>query len=139
MVIDDIWHLINISYKVKRDDPNRTGWILRSRPIVLLHFWVISLMCFKKFIFISNFKPRWFWDILLFNGVLLRKRAACNNFLTFLINVTFCASLVKSRWKIVFLKKNNFFLQQSYRLKYNLGQIISRLFHILAQILFITS
>ena len=52
--------------------------------------------------FISNVKSRCFWNILLFNWILMNKRLERSNFLVFLLNITFCTCLVTSEKKTVF-------------------------------------
>ena len=96
------WLLINVLYIVSRNDLGRIVWNLRNRPIVLLIFWVIFFMCSKTFSLMSNFIPRCFWDILFFKGMPLNSRQGWSSFLVFLLNITSCACLVKSRLKIIF-------------------------------------
>ena len=50
----------------------------------------------------DSVKPRYFWNKLLLNGILLNKRVGWNNFLIFLLNITSCACLLKSGLKIIF-------------------------------------
>ena len=65
-------------------------------------FLVILFICFEKFNFTSNVKPRCFWNKLLLNGILLTKRVGWNIFLIFLLNITSCICLLKSGLKIIF-------------------------------------
>ena len=106
LVVDDIrnssWLLINVLYIVNRNDLGRIGWNLRSRPIVLLNFWVIFFMCSTQFSLTSNVSPRCFWDILFFKEMSLNERQRWSSFLVFLLNIFSCACSVKSGLKITF-------------------------------------
>ena len=94
--------LIKVLYIVRRDDLGKIFWNLRKRPIVLLILLVILFIWSEKFNFISNVKPRCFWNKLLLNGILLNKRVGWGNFLIFLLNITYCACLLKAGSKIIF-------------------------------------
>ena len=74
-------------YIVKRDD-----------------FFGNTFYMFREVNFISNVKPRCFWNKLLLNGILLNKRVGWSNFFIFLQNITSCACscLLKSGLKIIF-------------------------------------
>ena len=87
---------------VRRVDIGKTCWNLRKKAIVLLILLVILFICSEKFNFISNVKPRRFWNKLLFNGILLNKRVGWSNTLIFLLNITPCACLLESGLKIIF-------------------------------------
>ena len=96
------WLLINVLYRVSRDNLGRNGWNLRNRLIVLLNFWVIFFMCSTKFDLTSNVNPRCFWDILLFKGMLLKERQGWSSFFGFQLNITSCVCSFKSGLRIIF-------------------------------------
>ena len=100
---------------MRRDDLGKICWNLRKRPIVLLFSLAIHFICFEKFNFISNVKPRCFWNKL--NGILLNKRFRWSNFLIFLLNITSCACLLKSGLKIIFHWKAQLVIAFRSRLK----------------------
>ena len=87
---------------MRRDDLNKSCWNLRKRSIVLLIILLILFTCSDKFSFISNVKPRCFWNKLLLNGISLNKRVGWSNFLLFLLNIIIIsyAFLLKSWLKI---------------------------------------
>ena len=62
---------------MRRDNLGKICWNLCKRPIVLLIFLVILFICSDKFNFISNIKPRCFWNRLCLNGF--------NSYLTFIL------------------------------------------------------
>ena len=66
---------------MRRDDLGKICWDLRKRPRVLLIFLVIPFLCSKKFNFISDVKPKCFWNKLLLSKILLNKRVGWNYFL----------------------------------------------------------
>ena len=94
--------LRKVLYIVRRDDLGKICWNLCKTTIILLIFLVIPFICSEKFNFIYNAKPRCFWKKLLVNGILLNKRVGWSNSLVFLLNITSCAFLLKSRLKIIF-------------------------------------
>ena len=92
-----------------RDDFGKIYRNFRKRPIVLLIFLVILLICSQKFNLISTVKLRCFWNKVLVNGILLNKRVGWINWfdkliddLIFPLNVTSCVCLLKSGLKIIF-------------------------------------
>ena len=87
---------------VGRDDLGKIWWNSRKRSIVLLIFLVILFIASDKFNFVSNVKPRCFWNKLFLNGILLNKRVGWSNFLIFLLNINSCACLLKSWLNIIF-------------------------------------
>ena len=87
---------------VRIDDLGKICWNLRKIFIVLLIFLVKLFICSEKFNFISNVKPRCFWNKLLLNGILLNKRIRWSNVLIFILNITSCACLLISGLKIIF-------------------------------------
>ena len=102
---------------MRRDDLGKICWNLCKRPRVSLNFLVILFICSQKFHFISNVRPRCFWNKLLLNGILLNKRVGWSSFLIFLLNITSCACLLKSGLKIIFHWKAQLVIAFRSRLK----------------------
>ena len=94
-----------------RDDLGKIWWNSRKRSIVLLIFLVILFIASDKFNFVSNVKPRCFWNKLFLNGILLNKRVGWSNFLIFLLNISCCACLLRSGLKIIFHWKSQLVIE----------------------------
>ena len=62
-------------------------------------------VCSKKFSFASNIKPRGFWDILFFGGILINERLGWSSFLAFLLDMISFVCLVKLGLKTTFYWK----------------------------------